>query len=316
MKISVIIPIYNAGQYLSKCLESILNQTMTDFELVCINDGSTDSSGLIVKQYIQKDSRIKLYSQENKGVSAARNYGIERAEGEYIAFVDADDWVEPDYLEWLYNAATKRNVKIAICGHDIVTDETNITEPGMETGLLSSNAALEIALRPNGYQGYLWNKLFHRSLFFDTGIRLKQNIFLLEDLLCVCQCMMQVSQIYYESEVKYHYNQKAGSTYRFREKSVTMFQASCELMKLFQDDEYAVQLKMAKCWHSQSAGAAYLYYAAQQNYKEAAFYKKEQKRYVKEYFLCNKKRPKQLLRGILITYMPKVAVWLKKIREK
>lgn len=311
MKISVIMPIYNAEQYLPRCIDSLLNQTMTDFELLCIDDGSTDSSSLIVKRYMQYDDRIKLFSQENKGVSAARNYGIDYASGEYIAFVDADDWVEPDYLEWLYNAATQRNVKVAVCGHDIMTDENYIAEQGKETGLLFQNAALEIALRPDGYQGYLWNKLFHRSLFSETGIRLHQEIFLLEDLLCVCQCIMQVSHIYYEPVVKYHYNQSAGSTYRFSEKSVTMFHASCELMKLFQDNEYTVQLKMAKCWHSQSAGAAYLYYAAHQNPEKAAFYKKEQKQYLKEYLWCNKKRPKQLLRGILITYMPQLAVWLK-----
>ena len=111
-KVSIIVPVYNAEKYLERCLQSILQQNMTDFELICINDGSTDRSNDILKQCVQKDQRVRLIEQKNQGVSVARNHGIDAASGEYIAFIDADDWVDTDFLFWLYTTAKKRK-----CAH-------------------------------------------------------------------------------------------------------------------------------------------------------------------------------------------------------
>jgi glycosyltransferase involved in cell wall biosynthesis len=99
--ISVIVPIYNVEQYLCKCLDSILNQTFTDFELLLIDDGSPDKSGQICDEYAQKDSRIRVFHKENGGVSSARNFGLDNAQGKWIAFIDSDDWVDNTYLEHL-----------------------------------------------------------------------------------------------------------------------------------------------------------------------------------------------------------------------
>ncbi|MDR0422523.1 MAG: glycosyltransferase, partial [Proteiniphilum sp.] len=99
--ISVIVPVYNVEKYLRKCLESILAQTYTSFELLLVNDGSTDGSGQICDEYAQKDSRVQVFHQENKGVSRARNLGLERAKGKWVAFIDSDDWVDSTYLEHL-----------------------------------------------------------------------------------------------------------------------------------------------------------------------------------------------------------------------
>ena len=114
VKVSVIIPIYNTELYIEKCLNSLINQTLNDIEIICVNDGSTDDSMVIVNSYAQKDSRIKVIEQPNLKQGAARNNGMKIATGEYIGFVDSDDWVDLDYFEKLYNAAKKYNVDIAL----------------------------------------------------------------------------------------------------------------------------------------------------------------------------------------------------------
>ena len=113
-KISIIIPVYNAEQYLEECLLSISQQTFTDFEILAINDGSTDRSLEILKKYQEKEPRLKVFSQVNKGVSAARNLGLDNAKGDYITFVDADDWLHPETIEKYIEIAEKENSDIVI----------------------------------------------------------------------------------------------------------------------------------------------------------------------------------------------------------
>ena len=112
--ISIIVPIYNTEKYLRQCLDSILNQTYTNFEVLLVNDGSTDSSGMICQEYVENDSRFRYFEKENGGVSSARNLGLERSGGAYITFIDSDDWVEPNYLDVLYTALKENDTDVAI----------------------------------------------------------------------------------------------------------------------------------------------------------------------------------------------------------
>lgn len=114
--ISVIIPVYNARDYLKRCLDSVLNQDFTDFEVILVDDGSTDESGGICDEYAERDSRITVYHKKNEGASLARKYGLERAGGEYVTFVDSDDWVAPNYLSTLFRLIKDYNVSISACG--------------------------------------------------------------------------------------------------------------------------------------------------------------------------------------------------------
>ena len=115
--ISVIVPFYNIEQYVSYCLDSILAQTFRDFELICINDGSKDGTRELLDAYAEKDSRVKVIHQENQGLSAARNNGLQLAAGKYIAFIDGDDAVTPEYLEILYSEAEKSGADFAFCDY-------------------------------------------------------------------------------------------------------------------------------------------------------------------------------------------------------
>ena len=133
-KVSVIVPVYNTEKYLPRCIESILAQTFTDFELILVNDGSTDKSGKICDEYAKKDSRIVVIHKENGGVSSARNKGIEISQGELISFIDADDWITPLYLSDLIT--------------DITSSFTDIVLHG-RINVLSSNE--KIIIKPNNY---------------------------------------------------------------------------------------------------------------------------------------------------------------------
>lgn len=114
-KVSIIIPVYNTEKFLKKCMDSIVNQTLKEIEIICINDGSTDNSLKILEEYATNDNRIKLINQNNLGQGTARNKGLEIACGEYIGFVDSDDWIDEDYFEKLYNSAKKHNAALACC---------------------------------------------------------------------------------------------------------------------------------------------------------------------------------------------------------
>lgn len=115
-KISVIIPVYNAEKYLRKCIESVLNQTFGDFELLLVDDGSPDHSGEICDEYAQKDSRVHVFHKPNGGTANARNYGLDHSQGDYVAFIDNDDYVEPTYLGDMYSAMTHYDVDLVCCG--------------------------------------------------------------------------------------------------------------------------------------------------------------------------------------------------------
>lgn len=115
--ISIVVPVYNVEEYLKQCLDSILEQTYSNWELILVNDGSTDSSGLICQEYAEKDARIRYFEKENGGLSDARNYGIEQAQGEYLTFVDSDDFLDASHLSVLYNALVNNDADISIANY-------------------------------------------------------------------------------------------------------------------------------------------------------------------------------------------------------
>ena len=118
--ISVIVPIYNVEQYLEKCIESIISQTYKNLQIILIDDGSNDKSGKICNKYAEKDKRVVVIHKENAGVSEARNTGLDNAKGEWITFVDADDWIEEEYCQRLYNLVIETNSDVALCGYNRV----------------------------------------------------------------------------------------------------------------------------------------------------------------------------------------------------
>ena len=169
--ISVIVPIYNVEKYLSRCLESIINQTYSNIEIICINDGSKDNCKDILDEFIKKDKRIKIIKKENGGLSDARNKGIEIASGKYITFVDSDDVITNDYVEYLYNLIKKYDTKISICNREIVWEsyekskEKIEKENGFKEEKLTAEQAFRNMLLDQGIDICAYAKMYERSLW-------------------------------------------------------------------------------------------------------------------------------------------------------
>ena len=188
MLISIIIPIYNSEKYLKNCLDSLLQQSFENFEALLINDGSTDRSDEICDEYAEKDSRFKVYHKGNSGVSAARNFGLEKAQGEWIWFVDSDDYIRNDALDVLQSAIEKNDTDSMMFGYQKINligkSIYQFPEKG-NTILLNQSDALKNLYKSSfyPYQGYVWSKVFKKSVINDFGIRFDENIYFNEDRL-------------------------------------------------------------------------------------------------------------------------------------
>ena len=169
--VSIIIPVYNTAQYLKRCLDSIINQTLEDIEIICINDGSTDNSPQVLQEYAAKDNRIKLINQENQGLSCTRNNGMNLASGEYIGFVDSDDWIERDFYEKLYQAAQKYDADIAAAG--ILQNNGERSKPFLrikkEQTAHITEEKYKLCNIPR--RCHVWNKIYRRKPLLDTGLK-------------------------------------------------------------------------------------------------------------------------------------------------
>lgn len=182
--ISIIVPIYNSESYLEQCVDSILNQTFQDFELLLIDDGSTDNSLQICLQYSQKDNRIRCYTQKGLGPSAARNIGLEHAQGEYITFVDSDDYLNLDALEILYNAIQDGAYDLVRCSFQCVGPRNKLkTRELPDIHVHSKHELAQIYY--NNYELYLhanvWGKLYRASIIKKHNIKFKKDIHVCED---------------------------------------------------------------------------------------------------------------------------------------
>lgn len=171
-KVSVIVPVYNSEKYLRDCLESLVNQTLDDIEIICINDGSKDKSVEILKEYKNKDSRIVIIDQLNQGVSAARNNALKIANGEYIGFVDSDDWVDTDYFESMYNAASKNDCDSVICGFEKAFNKDSSGKKYLKfkKEKIYSKTADKYNISDIFKKAYLWNKIYKRSVINDLKL--------------------------------------------------------------------------------------------------------------------------------------------------
>lgn len=214
-QISVIVPVYNVEPYLHKCINSIINQTHKDFELILIDDGSPDSCGLICEDYAKRDRRIKVIHKENGGLSSARNSGIEVAKGKYIAFIDGDDYVHPNMLEVMYNTAEQHSSDMVVCDFVKVNEnddyEINSSKSIKKIQHFTNIRAL-MQLFSNDHDDYItgagnnvkwvvvWNKLYKRELFiydrFYEG-HICEDEFIIHKLLYSCRKVTYISCEFY-----------------------------------------------------------------------------------------------------------------------
>ena len=208
--ISIIVPIYNVARYLPECLDSILAQTEPNWEAILVDDGSTDDSGSICDAYVQNDPRFRVIHQENSGAANAKNAGLDAAEGEYVAFIDSDDWVDPDWLEKMLSALESSGADVAEC--DFTKEYRNCSEPGntasYSAGVFPSQEYLGIYLS-NWSCSLFWNKVFKRKL--TQNIRFRKERRCIDDEFYTYKVLSNAKKIVRIEDSLHHYRQRASS---------------------------------------------------------------------------------------------------------
>ena len=209
--VSIIVPIYAVEKYLPKCIESLMNQTYRDIQIILVDDGSPDGCGAICDTYAAKDSRIQVIHQQNSGVSAARNAGLLRAKGEYIGFVDPDDWVAPEMYESMFQAIQREKVDLAICGYDYYYEDGCIDEKRRykvqkDEKITQKEVMYRFSDMPPSIRHGVCNKLFKKNLLhnmkFKVGLHSSEDVLFLNEYVGKIKSAVVVHQPYYKNLVR------------------------------------------------------------------------------------------------------------------
>ena len=211
--ISIILPVHNTSLYLEECLESIYNQSFKNYELICIDDGSSDNSYEILKNYENIIPNCKVIHQSNKGVAVARNVGLSNVKGDYIIFIDSDDYIKPNYLERLYNESCATNADVVICNFYRYYENLNLKLPVIyrkKSGLYSNESILKSLIPDNLIHSYLWNKLWKKELFDNMEFPDIKY----EDIAIMCELFYKSKKISIIGDALYYYRIRKTSIVR------------------------------------------------------------------------------------------------------
>lgn len=241
-KISIIVPVYKVEKYLSRCLDSIVAQTFTDWECILVDDGSPDSSGKICDEYAENDSRFKVIHKANGGVSSARNVGLDVAKGEWIGFVDADDWIEKQTYEVAIKTAEENKVQI-VQWNSWTVDENGNKKSFYDAGILRKGFFTSEDCCTY-FHGSMWNKIVSKKLFCSTKIRFNENITHCEDRIVAFKCYMSVSKCYQLDDFLYNYFQRSDSAlHSLTKEKVLQEKCGIEIMEKFVPEDMRKKLR-------------------------------------------------------------------------
>jgi glycosyltransferase involved in cell wall biosynthesis len=240
--ISIIIPVYNVEKYLSRCLDSLINQSYTDLEIILVDDGAKDKSPQICNDYALKDERVHAYHKPNGGLSDARNYGIQYATGKYIAFIDSDDYVHPDYLQTLYNNAINYSADISICNFEkVIEGKEHESDSKGQVQCFNQEECMQQVLGGELELPFTtaWGKLFKREIFailrFPKG-KIHEDIF--------------IAHLWFEKATKAVYTSAGLYYYIFREDSITSKERANTFTNCDSLDASKERLNFFKIWNS------------------------------------------------------------------
>ena len=254
-KASVIVPVYNVEAYLEKCVQSILRQTERDFELLLVDDGSTDSSGQLCEELAKKDSRIRVIHQENQGLGGARNTGIREAKGDWLLLVDSDDWIEPEILEKSLEAGLREEADM------VVFPFRSVDEEGRELAVFRENIPVGRAFALKERKDILltapvaWNKLYRTAFFRETGLAYPSRVWY-EDIRTTPKLMALARRMVFISDIGYNYLQRQGSIMNSGKvaRNVEIIEAFDDILPWFREHglfaEYRQELEYLAVFHA------------------------------------------------------------------
>lgn len=209
--VSIIVPVYNVEKYLGKCLDSLIDQTYRNLQIILVDDGSGDSSGTICDRYAAQDNRIQVIHKKQSGVSAARNTGLEAVKGSYICFADSDDWSDEKMIETMYENMVEEKAQISIIGYDMVWEDGRCQKKSDENAYYVWNQREAIAqwMTQKIFKGFMWDKMFAREIF--SGIRFLEDRSYMEDVAIGLDLFARAEKVVYSGKIGYHYLQRQGS---------------------------------------------------------------------------------------------------------
>ena len=238
--VSIIVPVYNVEDYIDKCLSSLVNQTLENIEIIVVNDGSPDNSQKIIDKYVKKyPKKVKCYVKENGGQGSARNFGLTKAKGEYIGYVDSDDYVEEDMFEKMYQKAIRNKLDIVICG------SYNVYENGKRD--IELNREIFKDKKKNSFFGRMavWNKIYKRELLVDSNISFRSKLWY-EDLDFTLQVLTSAKKVGYINKPFYNYLIREGSTMNNSkvDRNLEILLAFDEVLKISDFDQSILEFLM------------------------------------------------------------------------
>lgn len=242
-KISIIVPVYNVEAYLPKCLDSLINQTLKDIEIICINDGSTDKSLEILQKYAKEDKRIKIIDQENQGPGVTRNNGIEVVTGDYIMFLDCDDWLDTNACELAYNQINKYKNDIVFFNFKRFYESSKKTfiDNDKLSGFkkIMNNPQINLATCQNQYMktAYTWSQIYSKKFVVENDIKYSET-FLCEDLVFLVKAIINANTVSVLNKPIYNYRvRKSSISFILKELSMDLITNSKIALNLIQESE-------------------------------------------------------------------------------
>lgn len=299
--ISIIIPVYKVEEYLDKCVESIRKQTYSKLEIILVDDGSPDNCGKMCDAYAKEDNRIKVIHKENGGLSDARNAGIEIATGNYIAFVDSDDFVSQDYIEYMYNMITETDAKLAICGVKEIWKNTQIEEETYaEPKLLTPTETFENFLLAKGIEICAYAKLYHKDLWKEHRFP-KGKVY--EDTAIMYHIIEEAQAIVYGEKDCYYYIARIGSISKqpgFNKNEEDYIEHTEQMLAFLKEKHPELQEAIRR----------FMVYAKFRILRMLIFTKPRNRQMEKEYIREIKQHQKQVLKGKDTPKRDKMAIYL------
>lgn len=305
--VSIIVPVYNTENELPRCLTSIVNQSYKDLEIICIDDGSADRSGVIADEFARGDSRIRVIHKSNGGESSARNAGLKLAKGEYIAFCDCDDYLDTDMYEVLVSEIKKKQADIAAAGwyqEDLFQMREVKNVKPVENIVFGRDQFLRYLYMRDSYRGlaYMWNKLYRREILRDKEggqIFFDETMQIGGDVLYLAEAALQAKRVIYIDRPFYHYCQREESGCRTKDPARLRdwLRAYEKVIQRFReervDQEILDYVKRFLAYHSSNAAEIAISRGDVQAKKE---FQKIMRRYEPEYMLLNQQYPKRIQR--------------------
>ena len=317
-KVSIIVPVYNVEKYIEKCLKSLISQSYKNIEIILIDDGSKDNSGKICDTYKRKDSRIKVIHKENAGVSEARNLGIQKATGRYLCFVDADDFVMNDYIEYMHQLIVKESSDIAVCTKMFSNFNEEQSSDEMIEVLDGENAIIRILnyRMPIG----VYSRIFKKDLIKDNGIKFLKDIYMGEGFNFNVACFQKAKKVII-SNYKVYYYRRDNTTSATSDFSIKKCENSLYAMKVMNNNllirtNHVINSWKYAVWRTYSD--AFDYMCLGNGKKENIEKFKEYKYYIKNNYKIYKKvdiSKKDKYRAILMGIFPEIIPFILKCRR-